>query len=61
MSDRELLKLMLWYIYAEEFKNHIGVGEYPETFLYKMKRKIKYFLGEYVKRRYVKRKCGEKN
>lgn len=64
MSDRYMLKIILGYIYAEESKNHMGIGEYPDTFLYKMKRKIKCMLGEYEKRKYAKcPKCnhGDQN
>lgn len=42
----------------------MGIGEYPDTFLYKMKRKIKCMLGEYEKRKYAKcPKCnhGDQN
>lgn len=61
MIERFMLKILLGYVYAEESKNHMGLGKYPDSFLYKIKIKIKYMLGQYVKRHYTKRNRGRQN
>ena len=46
MSNKELFRRVLWLIYAEEAREE---KEYPQTFLYKIKQKVKKQLEVYEK------------